>query len=899
MVGNAEHGESLEGARTLLRQAPLVQHHPSRPAIGTVGDPCARQPLVSWPHLATGSVEGPLEVAAPQRRDRAQRGQVGAPDGIASGLGRRRLPTAGRLSGDDAQGPPLPVGQLVEARQLLRLELVFRGVLESFAAAAALVHQLVYCAPSAMAQTSPTFGTADFTAASRPRAIAHADFDRDGWLDVATAGHDGLVVLLNNEGQGFGSRYRSASPGAGAFDLAAGDLNRDDIADLVVAQADGHTVDVHIGNGDGTFAAPLRLPIAGGSPRGVTLVEHDGDGKLDIIATEYATNAWRILYGDGEGAFNRQARFGAIANPQGVLAADFNRDGRPDVAIAGAGINIVAVFFSTSSGGLVQRNVPVRGAVNVLAAGDYNHDGWLDLSAASSSNSEIYTLLGGPSGLTWSVTTTSGSSPRGIVAADVNQDGCLDLMTANRASSTVNVHLGSGSGTFAAAQAVRAGQGSRNLSAGDFDHDGRLDLITVNESAGSAPLLTNTTPFVAPAFRFTRQSFDAHPGFSGPFGLEAGDFDRDGRLDVVTWANGIDVRLAGRPAARVTTAPVNDVVVADINGDGALDLAATDYHGRQVLVFLNRGDGTFARGPQPFAGFVSGIATADFNRANRPPTVSAGRDFTVAYPAVNGYGDDYSIDASGEDPDLHELRYEWRNSAGAVVSREQSFWPQNLRPGRHTFTVTAYDGRGGHASDSMVLTVLPYEEIIFHAYDFPSQGAWRRQHDDTAASGALIRHPNANAPKLAAPLAYPANYIEKTFAADPTQTYKLWLRLKADGNHWSNDSVFVQFEGATDQNGDPVYQIGTTSGLAVNLEECSNCGISGWGWEDDGWGARDLLGSARVRFPNGVGRIRIQTREDGVSIDQVVLSSNRYAATRPGTAKNDTTILVPTVPGEQ
>ncbi len=111
--------------------------------------------------------------------------------------------------------------------------------------------------------------------------------------------------------------------------------------------------------------------------------------------------------------------------------------------------------------------------------------------------------------------------------------------------------------------------------------------------------------------------------------------------------------------------------------------------------------------------------------------------------------------------------------------------------------------------------------------------------------------------------------------------------------------MFVQFEGATDQNGDPVYQIGTTSGLAVNLEECSDCGISGWGWEDDGWGARDRLGSARVRFPNGVGRIRIQTREDGVSIDQVVLSSNRYAGTRPGTAKNDTTILVQTVPGEQ
>ncbi len=848
-----------------------------------------------------------------------------------------------------------------------------------------LLAVFVCCAPPAIAQISPTFATADFTAASRPRAIAHADFDRDGWLDVATAGHDGIAVLLNNEGHGFGSRYRSASPGGGAFDLAAGDLNRDDIPDLVVAQADGNTVDVHLGNGDGTFVAPLRIPIAGGSPRGIALVDHDGDGTLDIIATEYATNAWRILYGNGAGAFDRQARFGAIARPQGVLAADFNRDGRPDVAIAGAGIDLVAVFFSTSSGGHVQRNVSVRGAVNVLAAGDYNHDGWLDLSAASSSNSEIYTLIGGPSGLTWSLTTASGSSPRGIVAADVNQDGRLDLMTANRASSTVNVHLGTGSGTFGAAQAVPAGSGSRALAAGDFDHDGRVDLVTVNESASTATLLVNTTPFVAPAFRFTRQVFDGNPGFSGPYGLETGDFDRDGRLDVVTWANGIVVRLAAGSKATITTAAVNDVVVADINRDGAFDLASADFHRREVRVFLNRGDGTFAQGLQAFAGFVSGLASADFNRdghadlvvqetssdqglrillgrgdgtfedggttfldsflqqfvtadldrdgdvdivgasadpagfvvwygkgdgtssrvvsysmpsnladvavgdlnedgvldlitaydfsvyvrlglaaggfgaptehpaalrrsgvfvydigvgdvnldghldvltndadilfgngdgnftfdarsgfdgyyqdpevadvnsdglqdllfnqgggllvmlnerggTNRQPTVSAGADFTVSYPAVNGYGDDYSIDASGEDPDLHELRFEWRDSAGTVLSTEQSFWPQGLPAGRHTFTVTAYDGRGGHASDSMVLTVLPYEEIYFHTFDFASRGAWRRQADGTAASGALVRHPNANAPKVAAPLASPTNYIETDLPGRP------------------------------------------------------------------------------------------------------------------------------------
>lgn len=977
------------------------------------------------------------------------------------------------------------------------------------------------CARPAFAQTVPTFDPAGYAAASAPRAIAGADFDGDGWLDLATAGRDGISVLLNN-GRGTFSATYASSPGGGAFDMAAGDLNRDTVPDLVVAQADGNAVDIFIGNGDGSFAGPQRVAITGG-PRGVTLADWNVDGKLDIIVTEYTTGAWRILYGDGSGGISRQDRYGSIANPQGVLAADFNRDGRPDVAIAGTGINLVAIFVTTAGGGFVQRNVTVGGAVNVLAAGDYNRDGWLDLAAASTSNGRIYTMLGSSTGLAWKVTNVSGSSPRGILAADINQDGRLDLVTANRASSTVNVHLGTGSGSFSDAHTVQAGSGSRDVTAGDFNHDGRADLATVDEFGSSTTVLGNTTGFIAPAFRFTRQSFDTNPGSGGPYGIETADFDRDGRLDVVSWANDIDVWLAARGKTRVLTGFVNSVAVADLNGDGAPDLAAADYWGTQVRLLFNRGDGTFvengpivftaalidlaaadfnrdgrmdivvqptpegtteaqfqvllgrgdgtftpAGGTEPLVPYVQEILTADLDRdgnvdvvgasaspsgivvrygsgdgtssrlvtyemprgaadvavadlnedgrldlisaydsrvyvrlglpeggfapatehlaalrdinvfvydigvgdvnldghidvltndvdvlfgngdgtftfdsrsgfdgyyqdpevvdyngdglpdllfneggglvivlnerggTNRPPIVSAGMDLTVSYPTTNGYGDDFTIDATGSDPDLHELRYEWRNSEGIVVSTGQYFFPSNVPAGQHTFTVTAYDGRGGQASDSMVLTVEPFQEIYFHAVNFEEpHGAWVRQQDQTAASGSLLRHPNANAPKLAAPLANPANYVEFSFPADPSQTYKLWIRLKADGNHWSNDSVFVQFEGATDAAGNPVYQIGTTSGLAVNLEECSGCGISGWGWEDDGWGAKDLNGTARLRFANGRGRIRIQTREDGVSLDQVVLSSNRFLTSRPGSAKNDNTILLVTVPGQE
>ena len=96
--------------------------------------------------------------------------------------------------------------------------------------------------------------------------------------------------------------------------------------------------------------------------------------------------------------------------------------------------------------------------------------------------------------------------------------------------------------------------------------------------------------------------------------------------------------------------------------------------------------------------------------------------------------------------------------------------------------------------------------------------------------------------------------------------------MKAENDNWANDSVFVQFTGAKDANGNPVYALGSTSALVVNLEECSGCGVSGWGWEDDGWGAPNRNG-VTLRFPEGGAQIiRIQTREDGVSLDQVVLS---------------------------
>ena len=278
------------------------------------------------------------------------------------------------------------------------------------------------------------------------------------------------------------------------------------------------------------------------------------------------------------------------------------------------------------------------------------------------------------------------------------------------------------------------------------------------------------------------------------------------------------------------------------------------------------------------------------NSTNRVPTVDAGPDQTIEYTFQ--FGDlGWEIAAVGTDADLHELTYEWRDESGTIVEMGRSLRIRGRTHGTYTFTVTARDGRGGTATDSVRVTIVPTTEIVLWAAAGLYNGTFSRVPDSTAAGGERGYDRNLGRAKVTTPLPFSDNRIILDFIADPTQTYKLWLRLKADGNHWSNDSVWLQFSGSTDLQGNPKYRVGTTSGLAVNLEECLDCGVSGWGWADDGWGAPNVNG-VKLRFAvGGQQSLVIQTREDGVSIDQVVLSSSRYATTRPGPAKNDTTIL--------
>lgn len=188
------------------------------------------------------------------------------------------------------------------------------------------------------------------------------------------------------------------------------------------------------------------------------------------------------------------------------------------------------------------------------------------------------------------------------------------------------------------------------------------------------------------------------------------------------------------------------------------------------------------------------------------------------------------------------------------------------------------------------------DEIVLYAGDVQVvRGGWRKEASSSAAAGVRLRHPNAGAAKLTTALASPSNDFEVTFTAEAGVPYRLWMRGRADEDSWANDSVFVQFNDSVDGSGLATWRIGGTSATVVNLEDCSNCGLSAWGWQDNGWGV-GVLGPL-VRFAStGTHTMRVQTREDGLAIDQIVLSPARYLSAAPGALKNDTTI-VPKDPG--
>ncbi len=181
--------------------------------------------------------------------------------------------------------------------------------------------------------------------------------------------------------------------------------------------------------------------------------------------------------------------------------------------------------------------------------------------------------------------------------------------------------------------------------------------------------------------------------------------------------------------------------------------------------------------------------------------------------------------------------------------------------------------------------------VLYAANATVTGGAWSLVADATAAGGQRLSNPDLSAAKITSAPSAPSSFFELTFDAQAGAPYRLWIRGKADRNYWANDSVYVQFAESVSASGSATYRIGTAAATSVNLEDSAGAGLSGWGWQDNGYGA-GVLGPVIYFKTTGPQRLRVQVREDGFSIDQIVLSPERYLNASPGALKNDTTILI-------
>jgi hypothetical protein len=182
------------------------------------------------------------------------------------------------------------------------------------------------------------------------------------------------------------------------------------------------------------------------------------------------------------------------------------------------------------------------------------------------------------------------------------------------------------------------------------------------------------------------------------------------------------------------------------------------------------------------------------------------------------------------------------------------------------------------------------DQIVLRASAFRIAGTrWGLIADTSAAGGSALVNPNAGQSKPSSTtIAAPASYAEATFRAAAGVPYRIWLRLRAQNDDWNNDSVYVQFSGSTTSSGSGAWRIGTSQALSIILEEGRDAGVSGWGWNDNSYGS---LGEPVYFNSDGLQTIRIQQREDGVRIDQVVITAGAHFDDRPGLEQRDGTIL--------
>ncbi len=334
--------------------------------------------------------------------------------------------------------------------------------------------------------------------------------------------------------------------------------------------------------------------------------------------------------------------FAVGLQPNAIVSADFNADGKLDVAAANGGGNSVSVLLNTTTSGAAtptfraQAAFPTGALPYGLGTGDVNGDGKMDLVAANSSDGTVSVLVNtmapGATTPTFApqMSFPVGGTVQAIALGDLNGDGKLDVAIAhfsgqisvvlNTVSVLLNTTVAGGPVTFASPVSFDAGFGVASVAIGDFNGDGKRDLVAVNlnVSAGAVTVLLNTAAAGAlvPSFSPPTQ----FPKTFSPAGLALGDLNGDGKVDILTYswalAAGLEVLFnSTNPGSMTPTVSGGErlhssnypesLALADRNGDGALDIFVAGADSSSSFIgatdnFLKGGDPLGRRWDGPF-----------------------------------------------------------------------------------------------------------------------------------------------------------------------------------------------------------------------------------------------------------------------------------------------------------
>jgi hypothetical protein len=352
------------------------------------------------------------------------------------------------------------------------------------------------------------------------------------------------------------------------------------------------------------------------------------------------------------------------ANAGGWFLGDYE-------GLAAAGNNFEA-FFSEAGSAFPQAHIFAR----QILAGPGNGSASPSAGSSTSPTPVIVPVssLAGPTGFLAPVSYPVGTNPVAVAVGDFNNDANPDLVVADSSDNTVSVLLNNGDATFQAQVKSGVGKSPVGVAVGDFNHDGNLDIVTANEgsstsnansnsSQGSLSVtlgkgdgtFPNTTNYLLPNVIANQLP---QPQFHSTVSIAVGDLNHDGNLDVVLatsdegkgWINVFLGRGDGSfkelPPFPINSADPTSLALADVNGDGNLDIVAGNFSsGPYSSVLLGNGDGTFQETSNLNTGTfdTNNVATADFNKDGIPDLVTTGESlvngrFHVAVNVLLGTG---------------------------------------------------------------------------------------------------------------------------------------------------------------------------------------------------------------------------------------------------------------------